>query len=246
MFTNLFRIGALLTGILLLKQHCLSQENKVLKWGVKFSYDILFTAIQKIYSNDSVSVLQENMKFYNFPLSFQIYHPTKLHYHELSLSRLELPIGSSSTIRYKKEIPDSLKMSNLEDTYSDFNIQIGVRYAFFLKLGKKEKKSQFYLEFPFELFYHRYEKRVFNLFDNGINTDAIGVNLGVTPHYQYFVLPNKLFFDFAVPLSLYNGIYSFSRTFDRNIGLVKGDYFSAFHYSGSPFISFRIGMGAKF
>lgn len=215
-----------------------SDNDKPKRFGVSASYELLRSNIDAIYSTDSVSYLATATAFNGFNLGFQVFDKKGKNYHDISLSRFYYNIFYSSSRRGNNTLADSIAYT----LDKPLNFQIGVKYAYFLRLTKKEGKSKFLLEFPIEVFYHRWVGYNESFYKS---SNTIGLNIGFTPHYQYFFYKNS-YLDIAVPLSIYNGLYSFSNFANPNIQLSDRKKFVAYHYSGTPIVNFRIGLGVKF
>ncbi len=198
-----------LIGILLSLASSANDSIPKRQWGFRLSYDVIGTQINYIgvtpLAKPSVS---RTINFLNFGFSFQVFDKkTHRSFHDIAISRITFNTQNPTTELFPPNSSGSIS-----------NLQIGVRYGYNQRLGRKDKKSQFYLEFPVELFYFHSNYTPFNAVSFPIYNKGFGFNTGITPRFQYYFL-KQAYFDLAIPISVFNGMLSFSNMLNPNTPL---------------------------
>ncbi len=225
---------------------------KPFKWGFKFNYEAVRSVPRYLYIEDKKKAAEFNFTFLNIGWGFQIYEKKQRNYHEISLSRIWYSNNREGYRSVRINALDSSRMYRNNE-----NFQIGLRYSYYLQTSsrKKEKRHKFFLEFPFEIFYHKNTAGWYHDFDTLNNykpseayeSDVVGFSFGITPHYHYFIT-NQVYLDVAIPVA-YTGMYCFTRTYSDDgtpLGFVMNKSSGYFNEFGNviPF-SLRLSLGVK-
>jgi hypothetical protein len=206
------------------------------KHGIRINYDILgyninaleldsFARARNFYQNT----------FINFGFSFQLLDKKNhRNYHDFALSRWWF---QTSTLG---------RSDNFTEPYGKkSSLQVGVRYGYNLRLGKKDKNTQFYLEFPVEVFYfHSNFTSIYSTYFPQTNR-GVGINTGVTPRFQWH-FAKQFYLDITLPISVFNGRLNFKKIDNPNVPLNERSEVGFGSYFSVPFVTGRIGLGIRF